>query len=238
MADIHKITPDPSTLTESTLSSAKIPALSEDRSNWIMYKAQFLAAVYAKGLCRYIEGTESVPIPPTAPGVDSLANEKFESATDKWLANHATVQTLLFCTLTELLKLEIAPKTKVSDMWALVLSRYNKQGDFVQVSLLAQMQQLRCEEGSNPRLVLAQLAQLRADTFWDESAYFVSTDFAKVSSNDIPFSRYSCLIDSQASIHFEPHRDNFTSFCTITLVPIDSAEGRKFYATGTGTIRI
>ncbi|KAI0743026.1 hypothetical protein C8Q80DRAFT_1060134, partial [Daedaleopsis nitida] len=244
MTNIHKITPDPSTLMESTSSSAKIPVLVEDGSNWIMYKAQFLVAVYAKGLRRYIEGTENIPIPPTAPGVDPDANERYEAAQDKWYANHATVQSLLFRTLLEPLKLDIASKAKASEMWSHVLSRYDKQGDFVQVSLLTQMQQLRCEEGSDPRLVLAQLAQLHTEyaaadsMFWDESAYYVATNFAKVSSNGIPFSRYSHLIDSGASIHFEPHRNNFTLFRTITPVLIDSADGRKFYATGAGSIHI
>ena len=53
MADIHRIAPDPSSLTsESSTSTAKVPALTEDGSNWIIYKAQFLAAIHAKGLRR------------------------------------------------------------------------------------------------------------------------------------------------------------------------------------------
>ena len=49
MADIHRIAPDPSSLTsESSTSTAKVPALTEDGSNWIIYKAQFLAAIHAK----------------------------------------------------------------------------------------------------------------------------------------------------------------------------------------------
>ncbi len=389
MADIHHIAPDPSSLMDSSTSTSKIPALIEDGSNWILYKAQFMAVVHAKGLRRYLEGRERKPVPLTAYGVDSDADERYETAYDKWAANHATIKSLLFQTAPEPLKLEIMALSDARAMWAMVTSRYDNQGDFVQVNLAAQMQQLRCGEGEDPRPVLAHLraeyaaaggvlsddqykvhvlgllspsyrnsirgtllsAQatgvplsatalitainaitcdeyaLSADTqstsalaarsgkcsncgkeghwfrdcwskgggaegkgpgkgkgrrqakkkdetgasatataavaptptapaaavasvaatitpriedytFWDESTYFVSTDFAKVSSNGMPISQYTCLIDSGASRHFEPHRNNFVMFHETTPIPIDSADGHKFYATGTGSIRI
>lgn len=88
MADIQHITPDPTSLsTSSDLSpttSLKIPLLVEDGSNWVLYKAQFLTAVQAKGLRRYLEGRERMPTPTSAPGVDSDADERYETALDKW----------------------------------------------------------------------------------------------------------------------------------------------------------
>ena len=95
MADIHHISPDPLSQSEAT-STSKIPALNEDGSNWVLYKAQFLAAVQAKGLRRYLEGRERVPQPTTAPGVDSDADERYETAVDKWLGNHLAIKMLLF----------------------------------------------------------------------------------------------------------------------------------------------
>lgn len=87
MADFQQITPDPTSLsTSSDLSSTtslKIPLLVEDGSNWVLYKAQFLTAVHAKGLRRYLEGRERMPTPTTAPGVDSEADERYETALDK-----------------------------------------------------------------------------------------------------------------------------------------------------------
>ena len=112
MADIHRIAPDPITSNESPTSTARVPALAEDGSNWVLYKAQFLAAVQAKGLRRYLEGKERQPIQPTAPGVDSDADEKYETALDKWAANHAAIKSLLFQTVPETLKLEILALTR------------------------------------------------------------------------------------------------------------------------------
>ncbi|KAI0788194.1 hypothetical protein C8Q74DRAFT_1195995, partial [Fomes fomentarius] len=54
----------------------------------------------------------------------------------------------------------------------------------------------------------------------------------------MPVSQYTRLIDSGVSHHFEPHHNNFVTFNGITPVPIDSADGHKFYATGMGSICI
>ncbi|EJF55539.1 hypothetical protein DICSQDRAFT_73598, partial [Dichomitus squalens LYAD-421 SS1] len=236
MADIHKIVRDPLSQTEATTSS-KIPALNEDGSNWVLYKAQFLAAVYAKGLRRYLEGTERVPQAPTAPGVDSDADERYETAVDKWLGNHSTIKTLLFQTVPESLKLDIATKSRANEAWALVSAKYDNQGDFVQVNILNRMHQLRCEEGGDPRPVLTQLARLRSE-YATAGAYIVATDFSKVSAQRLPLDRYTRLIDSAASRHFDPCRENFIAFRKIEPIPIQSADGRIFHATGEGDVRV
>ena len=88
MADIHHILPDPLSQSEAMMTS-KIPVLNENSSNWVLYKAQFLAAVQAKGLQRYLEGREQVPQPTTAPSMDSDTDEQYEMAVDKWLGNHS-----------------------------------------------------------------------------------------------------------------------------------------------------
>ncbi len=87
--------------------TARIPVLAKDGSNWILYNAQFLAAVHAKGLHRYLEGREQRPVPLTAYGIDSDADKRYETAYNKWAANHAANKSLLFQTTPEPLKLEI-----------------------------------------------------------------------------------------------------------------------------------
>ncbi|KAI0370319.1 hypothetical protein BV20DRAFT_909634, partial [Pilatotrama ljubarskyi] len=218
-------------------SSIKVPALNEDGSNWVLYKAQFLTAVQAKGLRRYLEGRERLPTPMTAPGVDSDADERYETAVDKWAGNHTTIRSLLFQTVSETLKLEITSKTRADEAWNVVRAKYDNQGDFVQVSILTQMQQLRCKEGGDPRSVLAQLARLRSE-YTTAGGYpcLVSTDFSRVSANALPRSRYTRLIDSGTSRHFDPCRDNFLTFREIVPIPINSADGRVFHATGEGDV--
>ncbi|OJT06657.1 Retrovirus-related Pol polyprotein from transposon TNT 1-94 [Trametes pubescens] len=354
MANIQHITPDPTSLsTSSDLSlttSLKIPLLVKDGSNWVLYKAQFLTA---KGLRRYLEGREHMPTPTSAPGVDSDADERYETALDKWTANHATIKMLLFQMLPESLKLEVLTLTRAVDMWRIVTSCYDNQGNFVQVNILAQIQRLKCNEGADPQPVLAQLAKLRSEyvtaggtlsdeqykvhilallplsyrpavrailtsaqatgmsitmtalltaindiardehalegeqsrggkegqgpkrrtwkkksdekgkgkeerrenesakaaamsvsatladaTFWDGSACLVATDFAKVSASPLKPTPHTHLVDSDASRHFDPHRRNFTILRPITPIPINSADGRVFYATGEGDVRI
>ncbi|EED77199.1 predicted protein [Postia placenta Mad-698-R] len=55
---------------------SRLPKLAEDGSNWVLFKAQFKATVSSKGLLRFLEGRDKIPIEPTAPGVDSDADEK------------------------------------------------------------------------------------------------------------------------------------------------------------------
>ncbi|KAI0714130.1 hypothetical protein C8T65DRAFT_694889, partial [Cerioporus squamosus] len=73
MANVQQIHPDFSSSNTAT-STARIPMLLEDGSNWILYKEQFLAVVVSKKLRRYLQGTEQKPVPLTAPGVDPDAD--------------------------------------------------------------------------------------------------------------------------------------------------------------------
>jgi hypothetical protein len=45
-----------STLPSTTSALFNIPKLTEDRSNWIMYKERTLTAIGARGLMRYVNG--------------------------------------------------------------------------------------------------------------------------------------------------------------------------------------
>lgn len=149
-------------LNQSESTTSRIPKLIEDGSNWILYKEQFRAAVYAKGLVRFLEGRDKAPIPTTAPGVDPDADERYESANDVWVAKHQFIRTMLFQTLPESLKLGIAPLQKASDAWQVVVDEYDNPGEFVQVELPRQMHALRCAEDSDPRPTLNQLEKFRS----------------------------------------------------------------------------
>ena len=67
-------------------------------------------------------------------------------------------------------------------------------------------------------------------------AFVVATDFTKVASTPLPPN--SRLLDSGASRHFEPRRENFTNFQPIAPKPINSADGRVFHALGQGDVPI
>lgn len=154
--------------------TSRIPKLNEDGSNWVLFKEQFVAAVSAKGLVRFLDGREKVPVPTTAPGVDPDADERYEAAQDIWVAKHQTIRTLLFQTLPEAIKLRIAPLQRASEAWKTVVDEYDDQGEFVQVELLRQMHALRCEENTNPRPTLNKLERLprcRAHHHLDNSTH-------------------------------------------------------------------
>ncbi|EED81387.1 predicted protein [Postia placenta Mad-698-R] len=119
---------------ESTTS--RIPKLIEDGLNWILYKEQFHAAVYAKGLVRFLKGRDKAPVPTTAPGVDPDADECYESTNNVWVTKHQSIRTMLFQTLPESLKLRIASLQKASKAWQVIVDEYDNQGEFVQVELL------------------------------------------------------------------------------------------------------
>ncbi|EED84360.1 predicted protein [Postia placenta Mad-698-R] len=123
-------------LNPSESTTSRIPKLIEDGSNWILYKEQFRAAVYAKGLVRFLEGRDKAPIPTTAPGVDPDVDKHYKSANDVWVAKHQSIWMMLFQTLPESLKLRIASLQKASEAWQVVVDEYDNQGEFVQVELL------------------------------------------------------------------------------------------------------
>ena len=134
----------------------KVPKLSEDGSNWVLYKYQFTSAIVARKLRHYLSGKAKAPIPPTAPGVDSDANEKYEDALDVYESNHAAIKTLLFQTLPEPLKLKISSLTKADECWKIVTDAYDNQGDFVQMDIMRRMNNLSCKD-EDPGTTLAEL---------------------------------------------------------------------------------
>ncbi|KAF9800126.1 hypothetical protein IEO21_10439 [Rhodonia placenta] len=211
-------------LNPSELMTSHILKLIKDGSNWILYKEQFRAAVYAKGLVWFLEGRDKAPILTTAPGVDLDADERYESANDIWVAKHQSIRTMLFQTLPESLKLWIASLQKASEAWQVVVDEYNNQGEFVQVELLRQMHALRCAEDSNPHPTLNQLEKLRSE-------------YATAGASHQNLPTLTRLLDSGASCHFDPCRGNFITFRDIMPKPITSADGRTFHATGEGNVR-
>jgi hypothetical protein len=69
-------------------------------------------------------------------------------------------------------------------------------------------------------------------------AFVVATDFTLAAGTNLHPNQHTHLIDSGATRHFEPNRANFSSFQEIAPVPITSADGCQFYATGKGDIPI
>ncbi|KAJ3481608.1 hypothetical protein NLI96_g7549 [Meripilus lineatus] len=95
--------------------SVRITKLLDDGANWILYKEELTSAVGAKGLRRYLMGTEKQPVAPTAQGVDEEADEKYEIAKDNWQSKHDTIKSLLYQSLPETLKLKISNLTQKSE---------------------------------------------------------------------------------------------------------------------------
>ncbi|KZT06151.1 uncharacterized protein LAESUDRAFT_610849, partial [Laetiporus sulphureus 93-53] len=143
--------------------SVRIPRLAEDGSNWVLYKEQLRSAVMAKKLARYLDGHDKEPTAPTAPGVDSDADEAYADAYDTWAAGHEVIKMLLYQTLPETLKLRIIPEKKASGAWKIVNAEYDNRGDFVQAELLRRMHALCCTEEKDPRLTLDKLQKLKAE---------------------------------------------------------------------------
>ncbi|OSX63026.1 hypothetical protein POSPLADRAFT_1103200, partial [Postia placenta MAD-698-R-SB12] len=139
---------------------SRLPKLAEDGSNWVLFKAQFKATVSSKGLLRFLEGRNKIPIELTAPGVDSDADENYENALDIWTGKHEAIHALLFQTIPETMKLRILSLPKASDAWNLVCKQYENQGEFVQMDILTRMHALTTENGSDPRPTLNELQRL------------------------------------------------------------------------------
>ncbi|EED82932.1 predicted protein [Postia placenta Mad-698-R] len=209
----------------SETATSRIPRLLEDGSNCILYKEQFRAATLAKGLVRFLEGRDKAPTPTTAPGVDPDADERYESKNDLWIAKHQSIGTMLFQTLPESLKLRIAPLQRASEAWQVVVDECDNQGEFVQVELLHEMHALRCDKNIDPRPMLNKLEKLC-------SQYAT----AGASCQNLPM--FMRILDSGASRHFDPQKENFITFREIKPKPITSTDGCVLHATGEGNVKV
>ena len=149
-------------LTSANTSSLKISKLNDNGSNWVMFRHEFESAVSSKGLRRYLEGREKRPVPPTAPGVDPDADDKYDQALDVWRAKHDTIKTLLYQALPDTLKLQIIRLERAVDVWRVVTTKYDNQGTYVQISILNQIQSLKAE-AKDPRPVIGELQRLRQE---------------------------------------------------------------------------
>ena len=72
-----------------------------------------------------------------------------------------------------------------------------------------------------------------------EYAFALSkTNFSAIEqkSKGVEITKFSYILDSGASRHFEPKRERFRTYEKITPVPIQSADGKMFYATGRGDV--
>jgi hypothetical protein len=67
-------------------------------------------------------------------------------------------------------------------------------------------------------------------------AFSVATNFAQAAKAGLP--HLTRLLDTGATRHFDPTRENFVTFREIEPVAITSAEGRTFYATGEGDVPV
>ncbi|THH15160.1 hypothetical protein EUX98_g9509 [Antrodiella citrinella] len=148
-------------LTSANGSSVKLTKLNEGGSNWVMFKHEFVSAVSLKGLRRYLEGREKRLEEPTAPGVDPDADDKYDQALDIWRAKHDTIKTILFQSLPDTLKLKIISIERASDVWKVVTNKYDNQGNYVQISILNEMQSLKADK--DPRPTLHQLKRLKSE---------------------------------------------------------------------------
>ncbi|EIN06140.1 hypothetical protein PUNSTDRAFT_73155, partial [Punctularia strigosozonata HHB-11173 SS5] len=49
-------------------SYTKLPKLSADGGNWVLWKAEVTSAIRSKGLLRFLDGRAKPPVKPTPPG--------------------------------------------------------------------------------------------------------------------------------------------------------------------------
>lgn len=81
---------------------------------------------------------------------------------DEWRQKHAKVKHILYMTLPDTVKLEIADVHLASDLWTLVTKRYEEQGPLAHIDLLTQMMELRALDDEDGRIALAAMKKLKS----------------------------------------------------------------------------
>jgi hypothetical protein len=146
----------------------RLPKLTSDGSNYIIYKNKLLFAVQGAGLSKYIDEKE-IPKPPQVADAEKptdsekKALEVYQTMLSEWEPNEAIIKQGIAATIPDSLFLKVMGEKTAAGMWKRVKEEYERKSQMLQVDLRRKLQDKRCGEGDNVKTHLDDLQKIRED---------------------------------------------------------------------------
>ena len=149
----------------------KIPKLSADGRNWVIYRERLTLSVAARGLCGHLTGTKKKPTEPQdkteADGTVVVADQKdvdaYSDALATWTLNEAIVLQQIASTISDSLYLKIKRKGTVCEAWKSLKKDFESRSKMFVIDLRRRLQEQRCDDNGNVRAHFDTMATMRED---------------------------------------------------------------------------
>jgi hypothetical protein len=158
----------------SALKIVNLPKLKDDGSNWITYKEWILNTLTHKGFRRHIAGTARKPaelekkpdglyLPGGKTALTDDEVEAHEKTVDEFAQKEASVQEVIYETISKSTFLQIKNEKLTSEVWTKLTSIFENKGDMVQMDMLTKLQNLSCAENGDVRKHISDMLELKEE---------------------------------------------------------------------------
>jgi len=167
-------------------SSATLPKLKDDGSNWVLYKQRFSDYIIShSGYRRHLHGTATEPEAPKKDEKDEKVLEEYEKKLDEYLMREAGIRSAILSSVSERTQQRLIGTTKAGDMWAKLCAIYGHQSVLIQADVLSQIHALKTPEGGDPLKTIDELLQ-KANEFAALGGKLTETDQAAILIKAVP----------------------------------------------------
>ena len=173
-----------------------IPALTENGSNWSIFKMRFRLALTPYGLYHHFVPDTRNPKPkdPTPKAAATLttdqtkAKEKYEEDLAKWDKDDTTARYILSRVIpNSMLRKVYSDSRTVKDMWDMLSTEFEHKTSLVQADLRAKFHSYQCPEKGDIRIHLNQLRQMYLD-LQNIGVVIEDKDYAAIIMQSVPSS--------------------------------------------------
>ena len=190
----------------------RVPKLSADGRNWVIYRDRLQLSVQARGLDGHLDGTDTRPLdPPTRESAEKpfktltedeqKAIKTYKAELREWLQKEAIVSQQIASTIPDSLYLRIKGKSSVKEAWDLLKSDFEKRSRLFMIDLRRRLQDERCEDSGNIRTHFDTMR-----TMWEDLAalgeVLTDNDFSAMLIGSLPrsYNNYLSAITATLSV--------------------------------------
>jgi transposase InsO family protein len=184
----------------------RLPKLSIDGTNWIVFRDRFSFAADAAGLARHINGSGKAPAVLAALSTTPSKTEKEtwdanQKEWKEWTQGEAVMKQAIAGSIPDSLFIQVGKQTTAKGMWDAVKSDREKRSRMVQIEMRRKIQDERCDEGADVRTHVMNLQTMREE-YASMGGTLDDSDFAAMLLGSLPASYdvYLSAISGSASV--------------------------------------
>ena len=187
----------------------RIPKLSVDGKNWIVYKERLQLSLSARGLDGHLDGTTTKPVEPkgtteatgtvTPPKAEEV--ETYKKELREFMQNRAIALQQIASTIPDTLYLRIKGKVTVKDAWDTLTKEFETRSRMFTIDLRRRLQDERCDDQGDVRVHFETMRTLREDLASLGEA-ITDNDFATMLLGSLPkgYDTYLSAITATMSV--------------------------------------